>query len=115
MGVERAKAPNLVLRRIREVERRETREEFAAAVVIAGRQLGDDHLGCDARLVARWKTEMWDVRGPPTSGPWKLSPVARSPNSASDSEMPSNCHRLASSHPKDCHSMSMRRAGCGQQ
>ena len=52
MGVERAKAPNLVLRHIREVERRETREEFAAAVVIAGRQLGDDHLGCDARLVA---------------------------------------------------------------
>ena len=55
VGVERAKAPNLVLRRIREVERRETREEFAAAVVIAGRQLGDDHLGCDARLVARWE------------------------------------------------------------
>ena len=55
MRVERAKAPNLVLRRIREVERRETREEFAAAVVIAGRQLGDDHLGCDARLVARWE------------------------------------------------------------
>src|SRR5215472_1710718 len=55
MGVERAKAPNLVLRHIREVERRETREEFAAAVVIAGRQLGDTHLGCDARLVARWE------------------------------------------------------------
>jgi hypothetical protein len=55
VGVERAKAPNLVLRRIREVERRETREEFAAAVAIAGRQLGDDHLGCDARLVARWE------------------------------------------------------------
>jgi len=60
--VERAKAPNLVLRHIREVERRETREEFAAAVVIAGRQLGDDHLGCDARLVARW--EDGDVRCP---------------------------------------------------
>src|SRR5436305_10218285 len=55
VGIERAHAPNLVLRRIREVERRETREEFAAAVVIAGRQLGDDHLGCDARLVARWE------------------------------------------------------------
>jgi hypothetical protein len=55
VGVERAKAPNLVLRHIREVERRETREEFAAAVVIAGRQLGDNHLGCDARLVARWE------------------------------------------------------------
>jgi hypothetical protein len=36
VGVERAKAPNLVLRHIREVERRETREEFAAAVVLAG-------------------------------------------------------------------------------
>jgi hypothetical protein len=55
VGIERANGPNLVLRRIREVERRETREEFAAAVVIAGRQLGDDHLGCDARLVARWE------------------------------------------------------------
>jgi len=55
MGVERARAPNLVLRRIREVERRETREEFAAAVVIAGRGFGDDHLRCDARLVARWE------------------------------------------------------------
>src|SRR5215472_12071563 len=55
MGVERAKAPNLVLRHIREVERRETREEFAAAVVAAGRQLGDGSLGCDARLVARWE------------------------------------------------------------
>src|SRR5438046_1880727 len=55
MGVERARAPNLVLRRLREVERRETREEFAAAVVIAGRGLGDDHLRCDARLVAKWE------------------------------------------------------------
>jgi hypothetical protein len=36
-------APNLVLRFIRETERRESREEFAAAVVNAGRQLGDYH------------------------------------------------------------------------
>jgi hypothetical protein len=55
VGVKRAKAPNPVLRRIREVERRETREEFAAAVVIAGRQLGNRQLGCDARLVAKWE------------------------------------------------------------
>ena len=55
MGAERAKTPNLVLRRIREIERRETREEFAAAVVIAGRQLGNRQLGCDARLVAKWE------------------------------------------------------------
>jgi hypothetical protein len=55
VGVKRAKAPNPVLRRIREAERRETREEFAAAVVIAGRQLGNRQLGCDARLVAKWE------------------------------------------------------------
>jgi hypothetical protein len=55
VGVEKAKTPNLVLRHIREVERLESREEFAAAVVIAGRQLGDKHLGCDARHVARWE------------------------------------------------------------
>jgi hypothetical protein len=51
----RAKTPNLILRYIREAERRESREEFAAAVVNAGRQLGDAHLACDARLVARWE------------------------------------------------------------
>ena len=55
MGVGKAKAPNLVLRYVRETERRESREEFAAAVVSAGRQLGDSHLACDARLVARWE------------------------------------------------------------
>jgi hypothetical protein len=53
--VGKAKTPNLVLRHIREVERRETREEFAAAVVNAGRELDDRTLGCDARLVARWE------------------------------------------------------------
>ena len=51
----KAKAPNLVLRSIREIERRESREEFAAAIVDAGRQAGDNHLACDARLVARWE------------------------------------------------------------
>lgn len=51
----KAKAPNLVLRYIRETERRESRDEFAAAIVDAGRQLGDNHLACDARLVARWE------------------------------------------------------------
>jgi hypothetical protein len=55
VGTGRAKTPNLVLRHVREVERRESREEFAAAVVNAGRQLGDSHLACDARLVARWE------------------------------------------------------------
>jgi hypothetical protein len=53
--VGKAKTPNLALRYIREAERRESREEFAAAVVKAGRQLGDGHLACDARLVARWE------------------------------------------------------------
>lgn len=51
----KAKAPNLMLRYIRETERRESREEFAAAIVNAGRELGDNHLACDARLVARWE------------------------------------------------------------
>src|ERR1700685_759028 len=49
------KAPNLVLRYLRETERRESRDEFAAAIVKAGRQLGDYHLACDARLIARWE------------------------------------------------------------
>jgi tetratricopeptide (TPR) repeat protein len=49
------RTPNLVLRYIREEERRESREEFAAAVVRTGRQLGDTQLACDARLVARWE------------------------------------------------------------
>ena len=66
VGANRAKAPNLVIRRIREVERRETREEFATAVLNAGLQLGERHLGCDARLVARWGTS--SVPDPPTSG-----------------------------------------------
>ena len=51
----KAKTPNLTLRYIREIERHESREEFAAAIVTAGRQLGDKHLACDARLVARWE------------------------------------------------------------
>ena len=51
----KAKTPNLVLRYIRETDRRESREEFAAAIVEAGRQLGDHHLACDARLIARWE------------------------------------------------------------
>ena len=55
MATGKARAPNLVLRYIRETERRESREEFAAAVANAGRQLGDHHLACDARLVARWE------------------------------------------------------------
>jgi hypothetical protein len=52
---DRDKTPNLVLRHIREVERHETREEFAAAVVTAGHRIGVKHLGCDARLVGRWE------------------------------------------------------------
>lgn len=55
MGVGKAKTPNLVLRYVRETERRESREEFAAAVVDAGRQLGITQMACDARLVARWE------------------------------------------------------------
>lgn len=55
VSVGEAKTPNLVLRCIRETERRESRDEFAQAVVTAGRQLGDHSLACDARLVARWE------------------------------------------------------------
>jgi hypothetical protein len=50
----KVKTPNEVLRRIREIERRESRQEFAAAVQRAGRQQGDRHLACDAKQVARW-------------------------------------------------------------
>ena len=55
MTTSKVKTPNLLLRHLRETERRESREEFAAAVAEAGRQLGDKHLACDARLVARWE------------------------------------------------------------
>jgi len=55
VGTSKAKAPNLVLREIREKQRRESREEFAAAIVKTGRQLGDKQLGCDARQIARWE------------------------------------------------------------
>jgi hypothetical protein len=51
----KARTPNLILRAIREAERRESREEFAAAVVAAGRELGNRQLACDARLVAKWE------------------------------------------------------------
>jgi hypothetical protein len=51
----KVKTPNEVLRRIREIERRESRQEFAAAVQNAGRQQGDRHLACDAKQVARWE------------------------------------------------------------
>lgn len=62
MATGKVKTPNQLLRYIREAERRESREEFAAAVADAGRQLGDRHLACDARLVARW--ENGDVECP---------------------------------------------------
>ncbi len=58
----KAKTPNLVLRYVRETERRESREEFAAALVSIGQDLGDKHLACDARLIARW--EDGDVQCP---------------------------------------------------
>ena len=55
VAVGKARTPNLVLRHVREAQRRESREEFAAAVIGAGQHLGDRHLACDARLVARWE------------------------------------------------------------
>jgi hypothetical protein len=49
------KTPNATLRRIRQQERRESREEFARAVVATAERLGEPQLACDARLVARWE------------------------------------------------------------
>ncbi|MEU8104495.1 hypothetical protein AB0C18_12325 [Nonomuraea muscovyensis] len=51
----KVKTPNYVLRRIREEERRESREEFARAVVAIAETIGEHGLACDARLVARWE------------------------------------------------------------
>jgi transcriptional regulator with XRE-family HTH domain len=50
-----AKAPNLVLRRIREQERHETREEFAEAMTRVARALGEDVFP-DAKYVGRLET-----------------------------------------------------------
>ncbi|GAA0955596.1 hypothetical protein [Nonomuraea longicatena] len=58
----RAKTPNRVLRQIREDERRESREEFARALVAIAETIGEYGLACDARLVARW--EDGEVRRP---------------------------------------------------
>ena len=55
MTADKPKTPNAVLRHLREVQRHESRQEFAASVVKAGRLLGDHTLACDARLVARWE------------------------------------------------------------
>jgi transcriptional regulator with XRE-family HTH domain len=49
------KAPNLVLRRLREQERHETREEFAEAMTRVARELGEDVFP-DAKYVARLET-----------------------------------------------------------
>jgi hypothetical protein len=49
------KQPNPVLRRIREYERHESREEFARAVLSKASELGESGLACDARLVGRWE------------------------------------------------------------
>lgn len=51
MANNKVKTPNHVLRRIREEERHETREEFARAVVA----IGEPGLACDARHIARWE------------------------------------------------------------
>lgn len=58
-GVRRA--PNLVLRRIREQERHETREEFADAMTRVARELGENVFP-DAKYVARLETG--DIRYP---------------------------------------------------
>jgi hypothetical protein len=55
------KAPNLVLRRIREQERHETREEFAESMARVAREIGEDVFP-DAKYVARLETG--DIRYP---------------------------------------------------
>lgn len=50
----RQRSPNRILRRIREVERQETREEFAESVVEAARALGVK-IACNYRTIARWE------------------------------------------------------------
>jgi transcriptional regulator with XRE-family HTH domain len=57
----RTKAPNPVLRRIREHERRETREEFAEAMARVARNIGEP-VYPDAKYVA--KLESGDIRRP---------------------------------------------------
>src|SRR5450755_1288834 len=52
MGKQRS--PNRILRRIREMERQETREEFAESVVEAARALGVK-IACNYRTIARWE------------------------------------------------------------
>lgn len=52
--VSRDRRPNRVLRAIRETERRQSREEFAADLNRRARAMGEN-VSCDARLVARWE------------------------------------------------------------
>ena len=116
MATGKAKTPNLLLRYIRETERRESREEFADAVVKAGRQLGDHHLACDARLVARW--EDGDVGRPRPAYQRALTALTGRPfdELGFRRAMPSQCDRPASQDRADCRFTSMggaRRATIG--
>jgi hypothetical protein len=111
-----AKTPNSTLRRIRELERHESREEFARAVVAMARELGEAGLACDARLVGRW--EDGDVRRPRPVYQRVLSVLLTAHSRGSGSlELPSLCHRIApgllASPQRRSTSASMRRVRCG--
>jgi hypothetical protein len=56
------KTPNQILKAIREQERHQSREEFARAFREKAEEMGEKHVACDARLVARW--ERGDIRCP---------------------------------------------------
>jgi hypothetical protein len=112
----KAKAPNCTLRRIREQERHESREEFARAVVAKARELGESGLACDARLVGRW--EDGDVRRPRPIYQRILSSLLDRPfEELGFAGKPSLCHRIASgllaSPQRRSTSESMRRVRCG--
>jgi hypothetical protein len=111
------KTPNTTLRRIREHERRESREEFARAVVAKARELGEQHLACDARLVGRW--ENGDIVCPRPIYQRVLSALLARPfdelGFGGDAMvLPPNRLGLLAPLPRRLTSASTRRAKCGR-
>ena len=50
-----SRTANVVLRRIREQERLESRSEFARALSAMAERMGEGQMTCDARMIARWE------------------------------------------------------------
>lgn len=61
--------PNAALRRVRAVERRESRAEFARAVNAKAAELGEN-VACDASTVRRWEEGEITCPGSPISACW---------------------------------------------